>query len=476
MTSRKLLAGALATVVLAGACSSAAATPTPAPTTAPTAAPTTAPSTEPASQRASEAPSTAASETPASPTPLAPDPAEAVIPNVEQGAEIHFWTFYLSPTFDQYLKDTIARFEATYPGVKVDWEDHQATFKDDLNNAFNAGSAPDVINLSVSEGWVSEYAGKGLLLPLDDKVPDAVKNIYFPGLWKEQLVNGVNYQFPWYQGLNVDLLNKALFTKANVDPASFPKTIDGIPALCDTFAKAGSLCTIRLTMSDLLAQMVYEGNVKVLSDDGKKFTFDSPEGVAWLQMYVDMVKANSVDQTVLTTTDDRVGLNAFIAGGSPFYATGPNLARQVKDQNATLYGNLGMVQQPIGKSNVSGKGLMSISVKKDTKYPNASLALAQFFTNPRSMVEFSKQVAIYPSSPSAYDDPFFSSTPATIEDSARPLAKDIISTYADIVPTVPSKADVNEIVSKAVQSAIFGGVDAQKALSDAVDQANKLIK
>ena len=41
---------------------------------------------------------------------------------------------------------------------------------------------------------------------------------------------------------------------------------------------------------------------------------------------------------------------------------------------------------------------MSISVKKDTKYPNASIALAQFFTNPRSMVQFSKQVAIYPSS------------------------------------------------------------------------------
>jgi len=258
--------------------------------------------------------------------------------------------------------------------------------------------------------------------------------------------------------------------------AAVSSTANGIGPLCDTFAKAGSLCTVRLTMSDLLAQMTYEGNVKVISDDGKKFTFDSPEGVAWLQMYVDMVKANSVDQTVLTTTDDRVGLNAFIAGTSPFYATGPNLARQVKDQNATLYGNLGMVQAPLGKSNVSGKGLMSISVKADTKFPNASMALAQFFTNPRSMVEFSKQVAIYPSSPSAYDDPFFSSTPASIEDSARPLAKDIIATYADIVPTVPSKADVNEIVSKAIQSAIFGGVDAQKALTDAVTQANKLIK
>jgi putative chitobiose transport system substrate-binding protein len=465
-----LLALGLATVFAVGACTSA--TPSQAPATqAPTTAPeTTAPETTAPESTAPE------SEAPASPTPLAPDPAEAVIPNVEQGAVVKLWTFWLSPTFDQYIKDTIARFEATYPGVTVEWEDHQATFRDDLNNAFNAGTAPDVINLSVIEGWVSEYASKGLLLPVDDKVDQAIKDVYFDGLWQSQLIDGVNYQFPWYQSLNVELLNKALFEKAGVAVEDFPTTIDGIPALCEKFAAAGSLCTIRLTVSDLLAQMVYEGNVKVISDDGKSFTFDSPEGVAWLQMYVDMVKAGTVDNTVLTTKDDRVGLNAFIAGSSPFYATGPNLARQVADQNATLYANLGMVPQPLGKSGVLGKGLMGLSVKNDTQYPNASIALAQFFTNPRSMVEFSKLVPIYPSSDAAFDDPYFTTTPEAIEDSARPLARDIISTYADIVPTVPAKADVNEIVRLAIESALFGGVDAQTALSDAVQQANKLIK
>ena len=82
---------------------------------------------------------------------------------------------------------------------------------------------------------------------------------------------------------------------------------------------------------------------------------------------------------------------------------------------------------------------MSLSVKGDTKFPNASMALAQFFTNPRAMVEFAKQVAVYPSSAEAFEDPFFASTPSAIEDSARPLAGDIIATYADIVPTIPDE-------------------------------------
>ena len=168
-----------------------------------------------------------------------------------------------------------------------------------------------MINLSVSEGWVSDYASKGLLLPLDDKVPAAVQSTYFPGLWKEQLVGGKNFQFPWYQGINVDLINKQLFDKAGITVADFPKTIDGLPQICQTLKdKANTVCDIRLTVSDLISQMVYEGNVKPLSDDGKKFTFDSPDAVNWLQMYVDMVKAGTVDNDILTTTDDRVGCSS----------------------------------------------------------------------------------------------------------------------------------------------------------------------
>ena len=102
---------------------------------------------------------------------------------------------------------------------------------------------------------------------------------------------------------------------------------------------------------------------------------------------------------------------------------------------------------------------MSISVKKDTKFPNASIALAQYFTNPRSMVEFAKQVAVYPSSAVGVRR-------SVLLDRRRPRSrtapgrspKDIVATYADIVPTVPKKADVNDIVLKAIESALFNNV------------------
>jgi ABC-type glycerol-3-phosphate transport system substrate-binding protein len=409
------------------------------------------------------------------PTP-GPDP-EALIQGVEDGAELTVWTFWLSPTFDAYVQDIITGFEAAYPGVTVNWEDHQATFRDDLNNAFAANNAPDVINLSIAEGWVTQYAAQGNLLALDDLVPQAVIDTYFPNLWDQQVVDGKHYQFPYYQGINVNLVNKQIFEQAGLAVEDFPETIDGLPALCQTIkSKTGFLCDIRLTVTDLLAQMVYEGGVEVINEAGTEFTFDSPEAVEWLQMYIDMVKAGVVDRTALVTDNDRIGLDLFTTGQAPFYATGPNLIREVRSSNPALYGYLDVVNSPVGKSGVVGKGLFGMSVSAHTEYPMAAIALAQYFTNARNNLALSKLAAVYPSTPASYDDPFFAAEPVAIEDSAKPRAKEAVSQLADIVPAVPEKDQVNEIVLQEIQQALFNGKDPQQALSDAVAAANELLQ
>jgi ABC-type glycerol-3-phosphate transport system substrate-binding protein len=278
--------------------------------------------------------------------------------------------------------------------------------------------------------------------------------------------------------MSVELINTQIYNEKNgFKVADFPKTVDGLPALCKAIkAKTGKLCDVRLTVNDVLSQMVYEGNVKLFSDDGKTFAFNSPEAVDWLNLYVSMVKDGSVDRNALVTDQDRVGLDLFISGQAPFYQTGPNMIREVRSNNPALYGYLTTVPAPVGKSGVLGQGLMGMSVNASTKYPNAAIALAQFMTNPKSMVEFAKQVAVYPATPLSFDDPFFTQPSAAIEDSAKPLAKDTIAKYADIVPTIPNKAQVNDVVLNHIQAALFKGVDAQKALDAAVAEANELIK
>jgi putative chitobiose transport system substrate-binding protein len=419
-----------------------------------------------------------ASEAAAAPCAAESSQEDPVFEGVEENAEISFWTYYLSPTFDEYIKCTIARFETAYPGVKVNWEDHQATYLDDYRNSINAGTQPDVANLSNNEGWVREFAQAGKLLDLTENAPQEIIDQYFPNLFADNLVDDHSFQFPWYQAIAIELINTKIYEDAGLDPADFPTSVDELPALCKTIHdETGTLCDIRLTVADYLTQMTYEGGVDVINEDGTEFTFDSPEAVEWLQMYVDLVKDGLVDTDALTTALDRVALLIFSAGQAAFYQTGPQLIRVVKDNNPDLYENLAIAPLPLGKSGVTQPTSMAISVKKDTKFPNASMALAAFFTGPRAMLDFAKIVPVYPSTPAAYDDPFFSEEPELIEDSARPLARELIEKQENILRPIPHKKEVNDIVRQAVESALFGTnpVPAQEALSKAVDQANALL-
>jgi ABC-type glycerol-3-phosphate transport system substrate-binding protein len=256
-----------------------------------------------------------------------------------------------------------------------------------------------------------------------------------------------------------------------------PKDYDQLKQVCQTLKdKANSQCGLRLNADNLLSDMAYQGNVKVLSDDGKTFTFDSPEGVAWLQYWVDMIQNDLTARDLILAREDRPGLERFSAGQLPFYATGPQLIRVIKENNPSLYPKLAVAPVALGRSGKVPPSSMSIAVSKQTQYPNASLALATFFTNPQSMTEFAKLVPVFPSTPASYDDPFFSEQATAIEDQPRTLARNEIGQQADILPEIPELKDVNEVVYAAVEQALVGGVPAEQALKDAVARANELLQ
>lgn len=409
------------------------------------------------------------------PTP-SPNP-EAVIADVEEGAEITFWTFFLSPTFDAYIQDTIARFNEAYPGVTVNWEDRQGTLQEEYRNSLAAGNAPDVVN--VPTGWVQEFAQRNQLLSMNDALPANVQAQYFEGLFNQATVDGVSYQVPWYQAVDGYLVNTQVLEQAGKTLEDLPKTFDEQKTFCEEIYAATQIpCGLRLNTGNLLQSMAYEGGVQVMNEDGTAFTFDSPEAVSWLQYYVDMINDGTTarDILLLGDADDRIGLERFTSGQMPFYVTGPQLIRIVRESNPGLYGYLAMVPRAVGRSNALPPVSMSIVVTASTPYPKASAALAAFFTNPQSMLEFAKIVPIFPSTPESYDDEFFTQPSVAIEDQIRPIARDIIAQQRNIMPEIPNLANVNDVVRQAIEAAIFGGADPQTALTDAVQQANGLIE
>jgi putative chitobiose transport system substrate-binding protein len=429
----------------------------------------------------SAAPSIAAStESSAAASPAGSAPAggtseQAVIPNVEPGAEITFWTYFLSPTFDEYIQDTIARFNEVYPDVTVNWEDRQATLQDEYRNSLAAGNAPDVVNLSTR--WVPEFAQNDQLINMSEALPAEVREQYFPSLFEQVQVDGQSYQVPWYQAVSIYAINTELIEQAGLTVEDMPADYDQLREVCQTLKdQANTQCGLRLNADNLLSDMAYQGGVQVMNEDGTEFTFNSPEGVAWLQYWADMVKNDLTARDLILAAEDRPGLERFSAGQLPFYATGPQLIRIIKENNPDLYPKLAISPVAVGRSGAVPPSSMSIAVSAQTEYPNASLALATFFTNPESMTEFAKLVPVFPSTPASYDDPFFSEPGELIEDQPRAIAREVIGQQADILPEIPNAREVNEVVRQAVEQALFSDVTPEQALQGAVEQANALIE
>ena len=129
---------------------------------------------------------------------------------------------------------------------------------------------------------------------------------------------------------------------------------------------------------------------------------------------------------------------------------------------------------PVGKSGVIGKGLMGMSVKADTKFPNASMALAQFFTNSRA----DRAVQAVGGLSVVEEGVRGSVLQRRIDADRGQRQRERRRGDLDVRghrPDDPNKGEVNAVVLAAVEKALFGGVPAQQALSDAVAEANKLI-
>lgn len=145
----------------------------------------------------------------------------------QRNVEIEFWTYYLSPNFDGYIKGVIADFEKANPTIKVKWVDKQDTMERDLTASIALGKAPDVVNL-----WQdSTFAGaqNGILLPITQVVPRGLLDqLYYPNVLDIFTVEGQVYGLPWYGWLDqgVMMYNPDLFAKAGVDIRNIKNTDD----------------------------------------------------------------------------------------------------------------------------------------------------------------------------------------------------------------------------------------------------------
>ncbi len=276
---------------------------------------------------ACQAATPAATEAPATEAPVATEAATEA-PALSGTIRVGTWD---SADALQPFNESIASFEAAYPGVKIQLEDVPQGYGDKLLAEFASGTAPDVF--MVGDGDVANFSSKGVLEPLDpyisgEKGSDPLDtSIFYSAIADIGKVNGTTYLLTKDYSPLVIYYNKALFDAAGVAYPTNGWTWSDFVAAAQKLTvtdASGAITQWGVQLPDGwgdaywtrgILPIIYQNGGDIISADGTKASgyMDSDATVAALQWYADLF----LTEKVAPTNADVAALS-----GQDLFATG----------------------------------------------------------------------------------------------------------------------------------------------------------
>jgi len=375
-------------------------------------------------------------------------------------------TWSLTPKYTDYLNGVISAFEAKYPGTKVTLLDQPGEgYSEKVLSQAATEQLPDVINLPPD--FALPLAQQGLLEDVS-KTGDLAKT-YFAGAvdaFRYEGISGV-YGYPWYLGTDVSYWNKSQLDGCGLNSAAPPKNT------AELFAQAKVMhehCPDTYLMSRLpgLGDFTVDG-IKILSDDGKKFVFATPEAEKLVDSYAEAFKNGYMPPSVLN--DDYLGNATLFKQGKVAWTTGGSTAiNDFVKENPSLEGNVAITPA----LSVPPLWVQGVSVSKKSKNLATAIALAEFLTNAENQNAFGHLANIFPSTIASLEDPYYSKDDGTPAGQARIIAFAALKQAKVLTPYTVNDA-MNDYFKQQLSLAISGQSSSHDALAKAQERMNQLL-
>lgn len=393
--------------------------------------------------------------------------------NASGTASIEFWTMQLQPQFTNYFQSLITNFETQNPGIKVNWVDVPwAAMENKILTAVSAKTPPDVVNLNPD--FASQLAGRNAWLDLDTKVPEAVRSSYLPNIWKASTLNGKSFGIPWYLTTRLTIYNTDLLKQAGISkpPATYAELAQAAQQIKDKTGKYAFFVTFVPQDSGEVLESFVQMGVTLVDAEGKA-AFNSPQGKAAFQYWVDLYKKGLLPKEALTQ-GHRHAIDLYQSGETAFLASGPEFLKTIVT-NAPKIGQASAIAPQLtgdtGKKNVA---VMNIVVPRETKQPDAAVKFALFVTNDENQLAFAKAANVLPSTTKALADSYFQDVPAnasTVE-KARIISAQQLKQAEILTPSLKDIKKLQKAIYENLQAAMLGDKTVDKAVEDAAQEWN----
>lgn len=382
---------------------------------------------------------------------------------------VTFWHAYSadSPelkTLDQVL---IPEFEKDHPGVKVEsvpipYDNlHQK-----LVTAVAGNALPDVVRSDII--WVPELADLGVLVPLDQEMPDFQQ-------YADQMYKGPLATNKWkdhYYGLPLDtntrvlMYNEKSLAKAGISkpPATFDELMKDAPALkaAGSFAFADND-----TKGWNVLPWIWSAGGSVTDENITKATgfLNSPASVKGVQLLVDLYKQKAIPDLILGAEGGTATSDGLPAGTYATTLDGPWMYPIFEKQYPDF--KLKTAPVPAGDGgSISVVGGESVVLTKSSDNKPAAAEFMRFLVSKEAQMEMAK-VGQMPVLSSLGDEL------PKIHDYYAPFVKQI----ENAKPRTPSPAwpKIEEVLRSQVQLALRGEQSAQQSLDKAAGEIDKLL-
>jgi multiple sugar transport system substrate-binding protein len=314
---------------------------------------------------------------------------------------------------------------------------------------------------------------------------------YVPGTLKSSEIDGKLVQLPrvtdisniyYRKSLYADKDNQAKYKAKYGKDLAPPETYEDLKNQIIFFADPPNLYGTAFAGKDEGAtgrfMEILRANGGDMFDKNWKPTFNSPEGVAALQWFVDIYKAKAVPAGTVNYGWDEIG-QAMAAGQLAVDLDWPGFAGFYTDPTKSkIADDVGFAEAPVGTSGHHGgwSGSHSFSVTAACDNKPAAVSLAVFLTNDDSEL-MEAQAGNMPTRTAVFDK-----VVQWFKDNNKPKLAEMYPIWqksldeARTPPLIPQWIDVSNVIWPQLQAAELGQLSPKEALDKAAADATQIMQ
>jgi multiple sugar transport system substrate-binding protein len=399
--------------------------------------------------------------------------------------EISIWTAF--PELDTFLTEVGPRYSEVNPNVKiVNTLFPQRALEEKVAAALPAGEGPDLIEMDRHE--IYPYFLNGQIVPFEGETADYIKQNWTRFAVEHATTSdGELYVLPWITSPKMMFYNKGMFETAGI--AKPPETVDEMMAMAEKLTVRdgdGNITTqgidLRLsgggfgTSQKYWAQAMIPYGANVLTADGDKYTagYDTDQGVAALNLYIDAVYTKKV-----STFEAKHDAEGFGLGQAAMFERESWVVDYMTKNSPDIeYGVFPMPKGPGGWGTVSNT--LGLAVTSSSKHQEEVAEFLHWVTNEENTVETYRISGWQPWRTDGIDfgDLF----------TQYPVLKDFIDVlsleghqifdYENIPPVAEIHSRMaDRLMAAFKESSLAGNTDGQKsAVHDMAEETNRILQ